>query len=65
MSLGDLNAVVTSNRLFVNKFERDYHPLAYDCLEEYVFNNTIQDINGINRLNLTFYKNLDFVKNHI
>ena len=49
----------------MNKFHKTYHPLAYDCLEEYVFNNTILDIKGVDRLNMTFYKNLDFVKHHI
>ena len=39
--LGDLPWLFRRPELFVNKFYADFEPLAYDCMEELIFNRTL------------------------
>ncbi|WAR21657.1 GCNT2-like protein [Mya arenaria] len=60
-----LPAMKDSKKLFVNKFHQEFHPLAYDCLEELLFNRTRDRHFGLSSFNTSFYSNLDFVKNRV
>ncbi|XP_048757687.1 beta-1,3-galactosyl-O-glycosyl-glycoprotein beta-1,6-N-acetylglucosaminyltransferase 3-like isoform X2 [Ostrea edulis] len=42
--LGDLNKLVSEKELFANKFVHDYQPLALQCMEEWIYNKTINNI---------------------
>ncbi|WAR21679.1 GCNT1-like protein [Mya arenaria] len=64
-SARDLPPMKDSKKLFVNKFHQEFHPLAYDCLEELLFNRTRDRHLGLSSFNSTFYSNLDFVKNRV
>jgi len=39
--VGDLPWLYRRPELFVNKFYADYEPLAYDCMEELIYNRTV------------------------
>lgn len=72
MGVGYLPALASRPELFVNKFNADFEPLAYDCLEELMHNRTREELNGGGDFlsvgggfNLTFYASLPFVKNHV
>ncbi|XP_052805494.1 N-acetyllactosaminide beta-1,6-N-acetylglucosaminyl-transferase-like [Mya arenaria] len=62
---GDLPPLKDKRHLFVNKFHQEFHPLAYDCLEELLFNRTRDGHLGLRIFNSTFYTNLGFVKNKV
>ena len=67
-SVGDLPWLYRRPELFVNKFHSDFQWLAYDCMEELIFNRTGDDLKsaatiGQQRFNLTYYRNLPFVRN--
>ena len=38
--VGDLPLLASRDELFANKFDYDYQPLAYDCMEELLYNRT-------------------------
>lgn len=61
LGLGDLYRLTDRHELFVNKFDIDQDPLAFSCMEEWFFNRNRKNTD----LNVTFYKNLPFVKNHV
>ena len=55
-----------SPKMFFNKFRQDYHPLAFDCMEQRIFNNVKMEAKVMPPfLNDSYYKSMDFVKNHI
>lgn len=51
--------------LFLNKFHLDYHPLAMDCMEEWLFQKTRAEYEHGLKLNTAFYQTLPFVRNHL
>ena len=51
--------------MFANKFHMDYQPLAYDCMEQRIFDNVLSETKGKSHFNDSYYKTFDFVKNHI
>ncbi|XP_052805734.1 beta-1,3-galactosyl-O-glycosyl-glycoprotein beta-1,6-N-acetylglucosaminyltransferase-like [Mya arenaria] len=61
----DLPPLKDTHQLFVNKLHQEFHPLAYDCLEELLFNRTRDGHLGLRIFNSTFYTNLGFVKNKV
>ena len=64
--VGDLKELGGRPEMFVNKFNADFEPLAYDCMEERLHNRTRQEvISGDVELNETFYAELAFVKSHV
>ena len=64
-SVKDLSFLRTRLELFTNKLYLDYEPLALDCLEESHFNRTQREYLETNTFDLTYYKNLPFVTNHV
>ncbi|XP_048757683.1 N-acetyllactosaminide beta-1,6-N-acetylglucosaminyl-transferase-like [Ostrea edulis] len=52
--MGDLNKLVSEKELFANKFYHDYQPLALQCMEEWMYNKTINTI----PLQTYYYRNL-------
>ncbi len=62
VGIGDLPLLGASRHLFVNKVDDSYQRLTYDCLEELHFNRTREDILGVKRISMDFYKNLPFVQ---
>ncbi len=65
MSTGYLPILHTRKKLFVNKFHLTYEPLALDCLEQFIWYRTANQILGYDQLDTTYYANLSFVKNHV
>ena len=57
--VGDLPWLYQRPELFANKFHDSFEWLAYDCLEELIFNRTLD--RGA-PFNATYYQNLPFVK---
>ena len=52
--------------LFANKFHIDLEPDALDCIEDWHQIRTRGEMAGrAPTLNLSFYANMDYVKNHI
>ena len=41
---GDLVRLGSAKQLFANKFHVDFQPAAYDCIEEWIFNRTRDDL---------------------
>ena len=64
-STGDLPTLDSSPCMFANKFHKDYHPLAYDCMEKRIFDNVLRETKGQSQFNDSYYKRLDFVKHHV
>ena len=60
--INDLAWLDGRTEMFVNKFNRDYHWLAYDCMEERLVNLTLKYSNVTEKFNLTYYSNLPFVR---
>ena len=50
--------------MFANKFFPNFQPLARMCLEERIMNRTLEQLQGLSKLDLTPYQNLSFVKDH-
>jgi hypothetical protein len=73
--VGDLPWLHQRPELFVNKFYAEFEPLAYDCMEEVIFNRTVQPFverrSGAageshvvdNYRNMSYYFRLPFVAN--
>ena len=66
-AVGDLKLLASRPELFANKFHLDWEPLALDCMEELHYNRTGAQVLGENdhHVDLSFYTQLDFVKNHV
>jgi hypothetical protein len=64
---GDLPLLNSRPELFANKFYLEWEYLTLDCMEELHFNRTRNQLLQIEdgHLNLTIYKALDFVNNHM
>ncbi|KAK3087308.1 hypothetical protein FSP39_004506 [Pinctada imbricata] len=56
--LGDLNELVQRKELFANKFLLTYQPLAYECMEEWIYNKTFNKL----PLETYYYKQLPFIR---
>ena len=63
MGVGDLPELVQRKELFVNKLYLDYQHLALDCLEHWLFKQMKAEYNGERHFNVSYYQELDFVKN--
>ena len=64
--VGDLKELGARPEMFANKFNSDFEPLAYDCLEERLHKRTTEElVRGDVELNESFYAELDFVKHHV
>jgi len=78
LCIGDMPWMLDRPELFLNKFHFDYSWLAYDCMEELIFNrtmmtsSTVSEITGqslapstttTSQFNLTYYLALPFVEN--
>ncbi|CAH8473820.1 Beta-1,3-galactosyl-O-glycosyl-glycoprotein beta-1,6-N-acetylglucosaminyltransferase [Schistosoma haematobium] len=53
---------------FVNKFQEDFQPIAYDCIEYYIMNKVIKEMQTKQldpNFNVTFYSRLHCSSNHI
>ncbi|CAD5113590.1 unnamed protein product [Dimorphilus gyrociliatus] len=61
IGLGDLYRLADRYELFVNKFDIDQDPLTLSCMEEWFYKRNEEKTD----LNVSFYKNLPFVKNHV
>ncbi|XP_052078517.1 beta-1,3-galactosyl-O-glycosyl-glycoprotein beta-1,6-N-acetylglucosaminyltransferase-like isoform X1 [Mytilus californianus] len=58
----DLFKIHSRPELFINKVYWDYEHYVLDCLEESIWNRTIDNIHGMIDLNISDYSNLYFVK---
>jgi len=63
--VGDLPDLSSRPHLFANKFNVNFEPLAYDCLEELLHNRTRLELNGLDLFNVSIYDDLSFIKNHL
>ena len=62
--VGDLPALTASPQLFANKFSYDYQPLAYDCLEQWLFHKVrLEEAGTPLPLNLALYRQSKMVVN--
>lgn len=59
--VGDLPWLYHRPELFANKFFSSYEWLAYDCMEELMYNRTM--MGSRSQFDPTYYLNLPFVKN--
>ena len=69
MSVRHLPLLRTTLQMFVNKFRQDFHPLAYDCMEQHIFSKVLLKVtNHSSRLDEEtegYYMSMDFVKHHL
>ncbi|XP_052251981.1 beta-1,3-galactosyl-O-glycosyl-glycoprotein beta-1,6-N-acetylglucosaminyltransferase-like isoform X1 [Dreissena polymorpha] len=65
IGIGDLPDLAQSKKLFVNKFNQNFHPYGYDCLEELIANRTRDTYLGNLEFDSIYYGTLGFVKNKI
>ena len=67
--ISDLPKLKNRTELFANKFNVDFEPLAYDCMEQNYFRKVQEEERGRgrgrNRFNVSFYTSLAFVKHQI
>jgi len=61
--VGDLALLARRPELFANKFNEDFEPAAYACMEELLFNRTLDELTGRSVFNASSYGQLSFVKN--
>ena len=64
-SIPDLPYLAQRPEMFANKFNLDFHPIAYDCMEELHYNITRAEMVGDRIFDTAKYKDSDFVKHHI
>ncbi len=67
MSVLDLPILKIRKELFVNKFHLTYEPLALDCMEQYIWYRTADQMlkkEGVD-IDTSYYANLPYVKNHV
>ncbi|XP_064644630.1 beta-1,3-galactosyl-O-glycosyl-glycoprotein beta-1,6-N-acetylglucosaminyltransferase-like [Lineus longissimus] len=63
--VGDLNLLTSRPELFANKFDYNFEPLGYDCLEEWHFRKIILEYTAKKPFDASFYANLSFIKNKV
>ncbi|XP_013410416.1 beta-1,3-galactosyl-O-glycosyl-glycoprotein beta-1,6-N-acetylglucosaminyltransferase 4 [Lingula anatina] len=63
--LSDLRHLISRKEFFANKFELDYEYVAFDCMEEYIFNLAREHRYRPQKINISYYENLPFYKNVI
>ncbi|XP_076444007.1 beta-1,3-galactosyl-O-glycosyl-glycoprotein beta-1,6-N-acetylglucosaminyltransferase-like [Babylonia areolata] len=63
--LGDLPLLTSRKEMFANKFHREFEPVALDCLEEWLWNMTMDEYSGRIMFDTTFYRTLDVATNHV
>ena len=63
--VGDLPSLTSRRELFANKFHLDFEPLALDCLEEWLWNMTMDEYSERAQFDVSFYRQLDSVKHHV
>lgn len=61
--VGDLYRLYDRPELLANKFHLDDDWVAYDCMEQLVLNRTLARNPALTLNNLTYYTNLNYVKN--
>ncbi|XP_013386123.1 beta-1,3-galactosyl-O-glycosyl-glycoprotein beta-1,6-N-acetylglucosaminyltransferase-like isoform X1 [Lingula anatina] len=61
--VSDLPSLIDRKELFVNKFHLTFEYLTYDCMEEMYFNKT--RVENALPFNSDYYRNLEFVRNHV
>ena len=60
---GDLPLLATREELFANKFHADFAPEALYCMEELLYNRTLEEFIGVLDFNVSYYETRDFVVN--
>ena len=69
MSVKHLPLLRTASHMFANNFRQDFHPLAYDCMEQHIFSKVLREAtNHSTRLDdeiEDYYMSMDFVKHHL
>jgi N-acetyllactosaminide beta-1,6-N-acetylglucosaminyltransferase len=60
LGVGDLPDLLTRKEFFVNKFELDSQPLAFECIEAWLQQRVLCPA----PLDLDFYRRLRFVTSH-
>lgn len=63
--VGDLPMLTSRKELFANKFYINFEPLTLQCLEDWLYNMTVDEYAGRVSMDVSFYKNLDIVKNKV
>ena len=64
--VGDLPLLVTRPELFANRFQIDFEPATLDCMEEWHFNKTRDELEGrAPTLNISFYAGMEYAMNHV
>ena len=59
LGLGDISKAVKDIGLYANKFQYDYEPLAYDCLEEWLNERTWKQYLNDEPVDTRYYESLD------
>ena len=59
LGLGDISKAVKDIGLYANKFQYDYEPLAYDCLEEWLYERTWKQYLNDEPIDTRYYEGLD------
>jgi len=62
--IGDLPQLSSRPELFANKFHLDFEPTALDCLEQLHYNRTHAEAVGRAAFDVSFYRELSYVKQH-
>ena len=57
--IGDMPWLYDRPELFANKFHQDFEYVTYDCMEQLIFNRTVED--SIHNFNPTYYLNMSIV----
>ncbi|BFZ09659.1 hypothetical protein BsWGS_12698 [Bradybaena similaris] len=65
LTTGDLPIMIRSVQLFANKFFLNEDRIVISCLEEWLYNSTRDSFLNIRHLDVSYYRNLDFVLNQI
>ncbi|XP_045204870.2 beta-1,3-galactosyl-O-glycosyl-glycoprotein beta-1,6-N-acetylglucosaminyltransferase-like [Mercenaria mercenaria] len=63
--IGDVPMLSKRKELFANKFHLDYQTVAYECMEELIFNRTRDEYLGTRVYNANWYSKLGFVSKKI
>ncbi|KAI8791876.1 beta-1 3-galactosyl-O-glycosyl-glycoprotein beta-1 6-N-acetylglucosaminyltransferase [Biomphalaria glabrata] len=65
LTTGDLPLMLRSIHLFANKFYLQEDRIVVSCLEEWIYNATKDGFLETRQINISYYENLDIVKNQI
>ena len=63
--VADLPLLSTRKQLFANKFHHGYQQAAYDCMEEWHYARTAQQIKHGLSFNTSYYRDMDTVRSHV